>query len=173
MDSEHNNNDSVIHVGQSELFGSSASHYTGSKHFHVTMRHDRRATQESSDGKSMDEISNISETHLILKSVKIELQKLIEYNLSGYTHHLSYEIISATDRNKTVKPVQHETQEWNKCMVHTEPRKTKKAANVESLETRSDGIPSDILQRSYSNPNFFSSVHSETHTSQNLTGKQS
>ena len=72
MDSKHNNNDSVIHARQSELFGSNASHYTGNKHFHLTMRHDRRATQESSDGKSMDEISNISETNPILKSVKIE-----------------------------------------------------------------------------------------------------
>lgn len=33
---------------------------------------------------------------------------------------------------------------------------------------RSDRIPGDILQRSYSNPNFFSSAHSEKHTSQNL-----
>lgn len=90
------------------------------------MRHDRHATQESSDGKSMDEISNISETNPILKSVKIELQKLIEYNLSGHTHHLSYEIISATDRSKTVKPVQHETKEWNKSMVHTGLGKQKK-----------------------------------------------
>ena len=103
----------------------------------------------------------------LVNSVKKEIRKLIDYNLSGQLQHFSYPSSTKSQNGPQMqqKSIDHPENQ------HAEKTNDKRSAQLDKRDNQDNGnpdqIPHEILRRSYTNPNFYSSTHSQFQSSGN------